>query len=91
MFAPADDAHTGVRVPDHLSSLFQSATCRNPSQWRVVRGTYALCITVDMIVGVLDPILGSVLIVSLLGAIIDAGAGYFSSHMKKRYINIKIV
>ncbi len=50
-----------------------------------VQGTYALCITVGLIVGVgLGPMLGSVLITTILGGVVGAGAGYFFSHLKKR-------
>ena len=49
------------------------------------QGTYALCITVGLIVGLgLGPSLGSVLLGSAVGALIGVAAGYFFTHRKKR-------
>ena len=49
------------------------------------QGTYALCITVGLIVGLgLGPIMGSVLFGSITGGVIGAIAGYYFSHLKKR-------
>lgn len=42
------------------------------------QGTYALCITAGLIVGIgLGPVFDNVLITGLVGAAIGAGAGYF--------------
>ncbi|PCJ16475.1 MAG: hypothetical protein COA96_18395 [SAR86 cluster bacterium] len=49
------------------------------------QGTYALCITVGLIIGIgLGPMMGSLLYGSLTGGAVGAGTGYFFSHLKKR-------
>ncbi|NQV69977.1 MAG: hypothetical protein HQ498_08120 [Pseudohongiella sp.] len=58
-----------------------SKKSKNNSQ----QGTYALCITVGLIIGVgLGPVLGSILFGSLSGGVIGAAAGYFFTHLKNR-------
>ena len=55
------------------------------SKKQAVQGTWALCITAGLIVGVgLGPLLGSVLITSLIGAALGAGTGYYFTHQKNR-------
>ena len=54
------------------------------SKKQAEQGTWALCITAGLIVGVgLGPLLGNVPITSLVGAAIGAGAGYYFTHQKK--------
>ena len=48
------------------------------------RGTYALCMTAGLILGIgLGAILNSLLITTVLGIIAGAGAAYFFNHQKK--------
>ena len=48
------------------------------------RGTYALCITAGLILGIgLGAILNNLLITTVLGVVAGAGAAYFFSHQKK--------
>ena len=49
------------------------------------RGTFALCITAGLIVGVgLGTIVGSPLFTTVAGGCLGAAAGYYFSHQKKR-------
>jgi membrane protein DedA with SNARE-associated domain len=49
------------------------------------QGTYALCITAGLILGVgLGPAFSSVLITAIIGGLLGAGAGYFFNHRKKQ-------
>ena len=53
------------------------------SKKQAEQGTWALCITAGLIVGVgLGPLLGSLPITSLIGAAIGSGAGYYFTHKK---------
>ena len=55
------------------------------SKKQAEQGTWALCITAGLIVGVgLGPLLGSLPITSLIGGAIGAGAGYYFTHQKNR-------
>lgn len=57
----------------------------NKNRRSAERGTWALCITVGLIVGLgLGPMLGNVLISIIVGGILGAGAGYYFTHRKKR-------
>ena len=48
------------------------------------RGTYALCMTAGLILGIgLGAILNNLLITTVLGVVAGAGAAYFFSHQKK--------
>ena len=49
------------------------------------QGTYALCITVGLMVGIgLGPLMGSVLITALVGAALGALAGYLFTQRAAR-------
>lgn len=49
------------------------------------QGTYALCITIGLIVGVgLGPLLGSVLITTVIGGIAGALTAYAFNHRKAK-------
>lgn len=53
------------------------------SKKQSVQGTYALCITVGLFVGLgLGPVFGSVLLSTGVGAIVGAGAGYWFTHLR---------
>lgn len=55
------------------------------SKKQAAQGTWALCITAGLIIGVgLGPILGNVLLTALIGAAVGAGAGYYFTHQKNR-------
>lgn len=48
------------------------------------RGTYALCMTAGLILGIgLGAILNSLLITTVLGIVAGSGAAYFFSHQNK--------
>ena len=50
-------------------------------------GTYALCITVGLFIGIgLGPLLDNVLASAIMGSVIGAGAGYTFNHIKKSKI-----
>ena len=49
------------------------------------KGTYALCISMGMILGLgLGPILGGVLISVTAGLILGTAAGYYFTHLKRK-------
>lgn len=49
------------------------------------QGTWALCITAGLIVGVgLGPMLGSVPATATIGALLGAAAAYYFTHQSKR-------
>ncbi len=49
------------------------------------QGTWAICITTGLIIGVgLGPLLGNFLISIVICGAIGAGAGYYFTHQKKR-------
>lgn len=49
------------------------------------QGTYALCITVGLIVGVgLAPLFGNVLLSTLFGICVGAATGYGFNHYKRK-------
>ncbi|MDD9896379.1 MAG: hypothetical protein OXU66_16160 [Gammaproteobacteria bacterium] len=49
------------------------------------QGTWAICITAGLIIGVgLGPLSGNFLITLLICGAIGVGAGYFFTHQKKR-------
>ena len=50
-----------------------------------VKDTYAFCLTIGFIVGMgLGPILGSVLISTILGVLAGTSTAYYLSHLKPR-------
>jgi uncharacterized membrane protein YccC len=58
---------------------------KKKNQKNAGNGTYALCITTGLIVGLgLGPLLGNVLVSTLLGTAIGALAAYLFNHSKKR-------
>ncbi len=53
------------------------------SKKQSVQGTYALCVTVGLFVGLgLGPAFGSVTLTALLGALLGGGAGYWFTHLR---------
>lgn len=55
------------------------------SKKQAEQGTWALCITAGLIVGVgLGPSLGNLLITTLIGGVLGAGAGYYFTHQKNK-------
>lgn len=50
------------------------------------QGTWALCITTGLIIGVgLGPIMGNLLLTAIVGAGIGAGFGYYFTHQKGKH------
>ncbi|MCH7816290.1 MAG: hypothetical protein IIC60_06945 [Proteobacteria bacterium] len=56
------------------------------SKKKSAQGTYALCVTVGLIIGVgLGPMMGNFIVSSMVGAAIGAGAAYYFTHQKQRH------
>lgn len=48
------------------------------------QGTYALCITIGLIIGVgLGAIVDNLLIIAIIGTVAGVGAGYYFNHLKR--------
>lgn len=57
---------------------------RKSKQKQAEQGTYALCITVGLIIGFgLGAIVSNPLVFTIAGAIVGGGAGWYFNHLKR--------
>lgn len=58
---------------------------KKAKQKKAQQGTYALCITVGILLGFgLGAIANNLIVITLLGALAGVGVGYFINHNKRR-------